>query len=83
MVRVSSKCLRTPETLTAKEFITLFGKLPDREQALGVLCATTGFRISEALGLKLEDIDFVTGQANMLRSVVDGAVGPCKTEVSQ
>jgi len=83
MVRVSSKRLRTPETLTAKEFITLFGRLPDRERAMGVLCATTGLRISETLGLKWEDIDFVTGQANVLRSVVDGAVGRCKTEVSQ
>jgi integrase len=50
---------------------------------MGVLCATTGLRISETLGLKWEDIDFVTGQANVLRSVVDGAVGRCKTEVSQ
>jgi integrase len=83
MVRVSTKRLHVPETLTAEEFVKLFGKLPDRERAMGTLCATTGVRISEALGLKWEDIDFRTGQANVLRSVVDGVVGRCKTEVSQ
>jgi integrase len=83
MVRVSSKRSRTPETLTVEEFLALLGKLPDRERAIGVLCATTGLRISEALGLKWGDIEFRTGKANVLRSVVDGAVGRCKTEISQ
>lgn len=83
LVRAGAKRLRTPETLTADEFIALFGKLPDRERAMGTICATTGLRISEALGLRWGDIDFKTGQANVLRSVVDGAVGRCKTEVSQ
>jgi len=83
MVRVSSKRTRTPETLTVEEFLALFGKLPDRERAMGILCATTGLRISETLGLKWGDIDFQTRKANVLRSVVDGAVGRCKTEVSQ
>jgi integrase len=83
MVRVSARRLRTPETLTAEEFRALFGKLPDRERAMGTICATTGLRISEALGLKWADIDFQKRQANVLRSVVDGAVGRCKTEVSQ
>jgi integrase len=83
IVRVSTKRLHVPETLTAEEFVNLFGKLPDRERTMGTLCATTGLRISEALGLKWEDIDFKTGQANVLRSVVDGVAGRCKTEVSQ
>lgn len=83
MVRVSSKRQRTPETLTVQEFLSLLDKLPDRERTMGTICATTGLRISETLGLKWEDIDFQTGQVNVLRSVVDGAVGRCKTEVSQ
>lgn len=83
MVRCSSKRLSTPETLTAEEFRALFGKLPDRERAMGIVCATAGLRISETLGLKWDDIDFEKGQANVLRSVVDGEVGNCKTEVSQ
>lgn len=83
MVRCSSKRLSTPETLTAEEFRALFAKLPDRERAMGIICATAGLRISETLGLKWEDIDFAKGQTNVLRSVVEGAVGDCKTEVSQ
>lgn len=83
MVRCSSRRLRVPETLTAEEFRNLFGKLPDRERAMGVICATAGLRISETLGLKWGDIDFEKGLANVLRSVVDGEVGSCKTEVSQ
>lgn len=83
MVRCSSKRLSKPETLTSDEFRALFGKLPDRERAMGIICATAGLRISETLGLKWEDIDFETGQANVLHSVVEGEVGDCKTEVSQ
>ena len=83
MVRVSSKRKRIPVTLTAEEFRALFAVLPDRERTMGTICATAGLRISETIGLKWGDIDFQTGQANVLRSVVDGAVGRCKTEVSQ
>jgi integrase len=50
---------------------------------MGIICATAGLRISETLGLKWDDIDFEKGQANVLRSVVDGEIGSCKTEVSQ
>lgn len=51
-VRTSSKRLTVPETLTAEEFLTLYGRLPDRERAMVTICATTGLRISETLGLK-------------------------------
>ncbi len=83
MVRCSSRRTRVPETLTAEEFRALFKILPDRERALGIVCATTGLRISEVLGLKWEDIDFEDMSMNVLRSYADGAIGPCKSEVSQ
>jgi len=35
------------------------------------------------LGIKWEDIDFIDKSMNVLRSFVDGAIGRCKTEVSQ
>lgn len=82
-VRTSSKRLTVPETLTAEEFLTLYGRLPDRERAMVTICATTGLRISETLGLKWGDIDFVDGLADVLRSVVDGEVGDCKSEISK
>jgi len=73
-VRISAKRLRTPEILTAEEFQLLFSKLPNRGRAMGTVCATKGLRISEALGLKWADIHFETEQADVLRSVVDGAL---------
>jgi integrase len=83
LVRCGSKRMRVPETLTAEEFRALFAVLPGRERAIGIICATTGLRICEVLGLKWEDIDSIGKAANVLRSYVDGAIGPCKTEISQ
>lgn len=82
-VRTSAKRLTVPETLTAEEFLTLYGKLPDRERTMVTICATTGLRVSEVLGLKWENIDFESGLADVQRSVVDGAIGDCKSEVSK
>ena len=50
---------------------------------MGLICATTGLRICEVLGLKWEDIHFDAGTADVLRSFVDGVIGPCKTETSE
>ena len=83
MVRVSSQRKRIPMALAAEEFQALFAVLPERERLLGMICATTGMRIGEVLGLKWEDIDFAQRMANVLRSFVDGSVGRCKTEVSR
>jgi integrase len=71
-VRTSSKRLSVPETLTAEEFLTLYGGLPDRERTMVMICATTGLRVSETTGLKWVDINFETGLADVQRSVVDG-----------
>lgn len=83
LVRCSSKRLRRPDILTAEEFQALLAALPDRERLMGTICATTGLRIGEVLGLKWEDIDFTTHLADVLRSYSDGAIGPCKTEISE
>jgi len=82
-VRTSSKRLSVPETLTVQEFLTLYGRLPDRERAMVTICATSGLRVSETTGLKWGDISFETGLADVQRSVVDGAIGDCKSEVSK
>jgi integrase len=83
LVRCSSKRLRTPSMLTTFELRALLDALPYRERLMGVICATTGLRICEVLGLKWENIHFDSGTADIVRSFVDGAVGPCKTETSQ
>lgn len=83
MVRVSSKRLRRPDILSAEEFRSLLVALPERERLMGTICATTGLRIGEVLGLKWEDVDFTSHMAEVLRSYSDGAIGPCKTEISE
>jgi integrase len=69
--------------LTAEEFRLLLAALPERERLMGMICATTGMRIGEVLGLKWQDIHFATFTADVLRSYSDGAIGPCKTEISE
>lgn len=83
LVRCSTKRLRTPSMLTASELRKLLDALPYRERLMGVICATTGLRICEVLGLKWQDIHFEVSTADVLRSFVDGVIGPCKTETSQ
>src|SRR5271170_2082539 len=79
MVRASSKRLSIPETLTAEEFLALLSKLPERKRAIGTICATIGRRVSETPASKWEDVDFRKSQVSVLRSVVDGAIGNCKS----
>src|SRR4051812_39127656 len=43
---------------------------------------TTGLRQSELFGLRWSDLDFTTGEINVVRSVVHGVVSRCKTESS-
>ena len=50
---------------------------------MGIICATTGLRISEVLGLKWSDIDWKRLEMKVNRSIVYGRVGRCKTEVSR
>jgi integrase len=45
--------------------------------------ALTGIRRGELMGLKWEDLDFIGGRINVVRSVVDCTAGPCKTEASR
>ena len=61
----------------------LIDALPLREHTLVLLAASTGLRQSEMFGLKWGDIDFERGTMSVIRSIVYGVVGPCKTESSQ
>jgi len=83
MVRSSTKRIQTPVILTVDEYCALLAALPERERLMGVLCATSGLRVGEVLGLKWKDIDFETQTADITRSFVDGSVGRCKTEISR
>jgi integrase len=72
-----------PTTLVPADIKALIDGLALRERTLVLLAASTGLRQSEIFGLKWGDIDFERGTMSVIRSIVYGVVGPCKTESSQ
>lgn len=54
-----------------------------RERTLVLLDFGTGLRMSELFALKWRDINFLTNEISVTRSIVFQVVGPCKTEASQ
>jgi len=82
-VRQSAKRRRAPDVLTGAEIKMLVNNLPLRERTLVLLAASTGLRQSELFGLKWRDVDFEHGELNVIRSIVCGIEGRCKTESSQ
>jgi integrase len=82
-VRQSAKRRRAPDVLTGAEIKVLVENLPLREHTLVLLAVSTGLRQGELFGLKWRDIDFEHGELNVIRSIVCGVEGRCKTESSQ
>ena len=83
LVRQGAKRRAAPSVLTPIEIKALLGGLNLRERTLVLLAASTGLRQSELFGVKWCDIDFAQHTMNVVRSIVYGVVGPCKTESSQ
>jgi integrase len=83
LVRQSAKRRTPPTILVPAEIKALIDGLALRERTLVLLAASTGLRQSEIFGLKWGDIDFERGTMSVIRSIVYGVVGPCKTEASQ
>ena len=82
-VRQGAKRRNAPNVLTAAEIKALVDHLPLRERTLVLLAAATGLRQSELFGLKWRDVDLQRGELSVIRSIVFGVVGRCKTESSQ
>jgi integrase len=82
-VRQSSKREKVPVVLEIAELHRLLEALALRERAMIVCDALTGLRRSELMGLKWQDLDFIGRRINIVRSVVDQAIGKCKTEASR
>jgi integrase len=82
-VRQGAKRRGAPDVLTAAEIKSLVDHLSLRERTLVLLAASTGLRQSELFGLKWRDVDFERGELRVVRSIVFGVVGRCKTESSE
>ena len=83
-VEQSSKTSYKPIVLDPATAAKIFEALSGAELALTILVAATGIRISEAMGLKWDDIDYQSKQINLRRVwVKDTVVESFKTEDSE
>jgi integrase len=78
----ASKRMRKPRSLTVEEFRKLLEHLEEPFRTMALACVCFGLRISEALGLKWSDVDWLNGSLRIQRSIVRQRVGETKTEYS-
>jgi integrase len=70
--------------VTPEQAFKILMALPDSERVLTLLIAATGLRISEALGLQWQDVDYANQRINLCRVWVDNKiVERMKTEQSE
>lgn len=70
--------------VTPKQAFKILMALPESERVLTLLIAATGLRISEALGLQWQDVDYANRRINLRRVRVDNeVVERMKTEQSE
>ena len=83
-VEQSAKSSYKPVVVDPATAAKIFELLSGMEQTLVILVAATGIRISEAMGLKWEDVDYQTKQINLRRVWVrDTVVERLKTADSE
>jgi integrase len=78
-----TKRLKKPLQLTAAQFLDLLPLFGLRERLAMAFAGWLGPRISEALGLRWEDLNLNLGVVTFQRGVVQGRVTPLKTEASR
>jgi integrase len=64
------------------EFRKLLGHMEDPFLTMALVCVCFGLRISECLGLRWSDVDWLNGALRIQRSIVRQRVGETKTEYS-
>jgi integrase len=79
----ASKRTRKPRSLNVAEFHKLLGHMEDPFRTMAQVCVCFGLRISEALGLKWSDIDWLNSTLRIQRGIVRQRVDETKTEYSE
>jgi integrase len=82
-VKGGSKRQKALVTLTNEEFQLLLGELKEPFRTMATVAMCTGLRISEVLALRWESLNFDAGTMLVERAVVNGRIGPTKTETSK
>lgn len=80
LVRQSAKRRKMPYILNVDEINQLLDNVASLPRLLILLDVTTGLRQSELFGLRWSDLDFDSGEINVVRSIVHGVISSCKTE---
>jgi integrase len=70
-------------SITPKQTFTILNLMRQPEKTLTLLIAATGLRISEALGLRWEDVDWTNRKIHIRRTWVNGTIGAPKTKASR
>jgi integrase len=70
-------------TVTPAQAYAIWSRLPEPQSTLVLLCAATGLRISEALGLQWGDVDVKGRVIQVRRTWTGGKVGRPKSPASQ
>ena len=82
-IKGGSRRQKTLVTLTSEEFLLLLSELREPIRTMATVAMCTGLRISEILALTWECLDFDAGTMLVERAVVNGRIGPTKTETSR
>jgi len=82
-IRGVTKRTRQPRSLTVDEFQRFLSHLEEPFTTVALLCCCLGLRISECLGLKWCDVDWLDGKLRVERGIVCQQVDDVKTTESR
>lgn len=74
--------VRKARSLTVDQFRALLKEMHEPFAMMALLCVCLGLRVSEALALRWEDVDWLQSRLSIRRGIVQQHVDECKTEGS-
>jgi integrase len=78
-IKGATKRKRQPRSLTVEEFQKFVRELEEPVRTIALVCVCFGLRISECLGLKWCDVDWLGSKLRVERGIVRQRVGDVKT----
>jgi integrase len=75
----ASKRIRKAPVLTVEQFYALLIELHEPFATMALMCVCLGLRISEALGLRWDDVDWLQSRVSIRRGMVMQREDECKT----
>lgn len=83
IVKGATKRIRKARNLTVEEFHKLNSQLKEPFNTMALMSVCLGLRVSELLGLKWRDVDWLNGKLNIERGIVKQIVDDVKTDSSR